>query len=128
MTQPIPKLLILLLLVPTFIVVMRSWVKQCSEAAIQRCSVKKVFLKISQNSQENTCARALFFNEVADFRPVTLLKKWLWHMCFPVTFEKFLRTCILIEHFWWILLDIFDKVFVGILVSVRGTVPFICTQ
>ena len=30
------------------------------EAVIQRCSVKKVFLKISQNSQENTCARASF--------------------------------------------------------------------
>ena len=27
------------------------------EAVAQRCSVKKVFLKISQNSQENICAR-----------------------------------------------------------------------
>ena len=27
------------------------------EAVVQRCSVKKVFLKISQNSQENPCAR-----------------------------------------------------------------------
>ena len=26
----------------------------------QRCSVKKLFLKISQNSQENTCARVSF--------------------------------------------------------------------
>ena len=26
----------------------------------RRCSVKKVFLEISQNSQENTCARASF--------------------------------------------------------------------
>ena len=26
----------------------------------QRCSVKKVFLEISQNSQENTCARVSF--------------------------------------------------------------------
>ena len=26
----------------------------------QRCSVKKVVLKISQNSQENTCARVIF--------------------------------------------------------------------
>ena len=36
-----------------------------SEAVAQRCSVKKVFLEISQNSQENTCARASFFNKVA---------------------------------------------------------------
>ena len=31
-----------------------------TEAVAQRCSVKKVLLKISQNSQENTCARASF--------------------------------------------------------------------
>ena len=30
------------------------------EAVFQRCSVKKVFLEISQNSQENTCARVSF--------------------------------------------------------------------
>ena len=36
------------------------------------CSVK-VFLKISQNSQENTCAE-VFFNKVAA-RPATLLFK-----------------------------------------------------
>ena len=30
------------------------------EAVIQRFSVKKVFLEISQNSQENTCARVSF--------------------------------------------------------------------
>ena len=28
-----------------------------SEAVTRRCSVKKVLLEISQNSQENTCAR-----------------------------------------------------------------------
>ena len=31
-----------------------------SEAVVQRCSVKKVFLEISQNSQENTCVRVSF--------------------------------------------------------------------
>ena len=30
------------------------------EAVVQKCSVKKVFLEISQNSQENTCARDSF--------------------------------------------------------------------
>ena len=30
------------------------------EAVTQRCSIKKVFLEISQNSQENTCAKASF--------------------------------------------------------------------
>ena len=31
------------------------------EAVVQRCSIKKVFLEISQNSQENTSARVYFF-------------------------------------------------------------------
>ena len=30
------------------------------EAVVRRCSVEKVFLEISQNSQENTCARVSF--------------------------------------------------------------------
>ena len=35
-------------------------VGESKEAVVQRCSVKKVFLQISQNSQENTCARVSF--------------------------------------------------------------------
>ena len=31
-----------------------------TEAVVWRCSVKKVFLEISQNSPENSCARASF--------------------------------------------------------------------
>ena len=35
------------------------WMKLL-EAVTQKYSVKKVFLQISQNSQENTCARVSF--------------------------------------------------------------------
>ena len=35
-----------------------------TESVAQRFSVKKGFLKISQNPQENTCARVSFFNKV----------------------------------------------------------------
>ena len=48
-----------------------------SEAVVQRSSVKKVFLEISQNSQENTCTRVSFFNKVAGLRPASLLKERL---------------------------------------------------
>ena len=34
-----------------------------SEAVVCRCSVEKVFLEISQNSQENTCVIVSFFKE-----------------------------------------------------------------
>ena len=64
------------------------------EAFYQRCFVKKVFLEISQNSQEGTCARV----------SATLLKKRLWHRCFPMNFAKFLRTPFFTEHLRWLLL------------------------
>ena len=56
------------------------YVTYASEAAVKSCSIKKAFLEISQNSQENAYAR------------VSFLKKRLWHRCFPVNFSKFLRT------------------------------------
>ena len=34
------------------------------EAAVRRCSVKRVFLEISQNPQENTCARVSFLTNL----------------------------------------------------------------
>ena len=43
---------------------------------------------------------SLFFNKVAGLRSATLLKKRLWHRCFPVNFVKFLRTPFLTEHLW----------------------------
>ena len=45
-----------------------------SEAVAQRCSVKKVFLEISQNSQENMC-QSLFLNKVVGLSSATLLTK-----------------------------------------------------
>ena len=51
------------------------------------------FLKISQKfrkiSQKSLLRQSLFFNKIS--RPATLLKKRLWHRCFPVNFEKFSR-------------------------------------
>ena len=48
-----------------------------------------MFLKISQNSQENVCAR-VSFSHVPEAR--NFIKKRPWHWCFPVNFAKFLRT------------------------------------
>ena len=77
---------------------------EITETVAQRCSVKKVFLKISQNSQENTCTRVSFLIKLQ--RPTTSLKQRLWHRSFPVNFAKFLRTPIFIEHLWWLLLKL----------------------
>ena len=66
------------------------------EAVSQMFSVKKIFLKISQHSQENTCARVSF----------NFIKKRLWRRCFPVICAKFLRIPFLTEHLRWLLLEI----------------------
>ena len=44
-----------------------------------------MFLKISQNSQENTCAIVSLVIKLQ-------AEAELWHRCFPVNFSKFLRT------------------------------------
>ena len=79
------------------------------EAVAQGCSVKNVFLEISENSQENACTRvSLLINlpHACCLRHATLLKKRLWHKCVPVNFAKFLRTSFLKEHLRWLLLTI----------------------
>ena len=48
--------------------------------------------------------QSLFFNKIAGLSSATLLKKRLWHRCFPVNFMKFLRTPFFIERLWWLLL------------------------
>ena len=100
----------------------------------QRCSVKKVFLEISQNSQENTCARVSFLIKL-QAASATLLKKRLWHRCFPVNFAKFLRT-LFTERVWATASATGSFDFVGsreygckpnfsksVILSVSGTVP-----
>ena len=90
------------------------------EAVVWRCSVEKVFIDILQNSQENTCARVSFLTKLQalGLRPATLLRKRLWHGCFPVSFAKFLRTPFFTGHIGWLLLllvfpfqDYFQKTF-----------------
>ena len=56
----------------------------------RRRSVKKVFLKILQNSQESACARVSFFKKIAGLRR---------------NFAKDLRTPLFIEHLRSLLLD-----------------------
>ena len=73
-----------------------------AEAVVQICSVNQVFLEISQNSQENTCARVSFLIKLQEL-PATILKKRLWYRCLPVNFVIFLRTPFLRKHLWWLL-------------------------
>ena len=58
----------------------------------QRCSVEIGVLRNFVKFTGKHLSQRLFFNKVAGPRPLTLLKKSLWHRCFPVNFTKFLRT------------------------------------
>ena len=47
-----------------------------AKAVVWKCSVKEVFLEISQNLQKNTCAKISFFNKVAG---KTAFKNLKWY-------------------------------------------------
>ena len=51
----------------------------------RRCSTGYMFLKNSQNSQGNTCARP---SSLIKLQGATLLKKRHWQRCFRVSFAK----------------------------------------
>ena len=52
-----------------------------SEAVAQRCSVKKALLEISQNSQENTCARPQACNFIKKETLVLVFTCEFWEFC-----------------------------------------------
>ena len=55
---------------------------------------KGVLENFTKFTEKHQC-QSLFFNKVVNHRPATLLKKRLWHRCFPVNFLKFARTAFL---------------------------------
>ena len=61
-------------------------------SSLQRCSIKKGVVRNSTKFTGKYLCLSLFFIKAAGLRPATLLKKRLWHGCFPVNFVKFLRT------------------------------------
>ena len=68
-----------------------------------RCSVKKGVLRnFAKFSGKHLCLITL---QALGLRPAPLLKKRLWHSCFPVNFAKFLRTFILQNTSGRLLLD-----------------------
>ena len=74
-----------------------SWYLWCWEAVVQRCSVKKVFLKISQNSQESTCARVSFLIKM-QLAPATLFKKETLAQVIPCEFCQIFKSIFFTEH------------------------------
>ena len=77
-----------------------------------------MFLEISQNSKENTCARVSILIKLQAWG---LQQKRSRHKCFTVNFAKFLRTHFLTEHLWWLLLRAPNFVSVPRLCTIQNT-------
>ena len=60
----------------------------------QGCSMKKLFLKTSHYSQKIAVLGSLF-NKVAGLQACNIIKRRLYHRCFPMNIAKFWRTPIL---------------------------------
>ena len=65
--------------------------KAVDRSSHRRYSVKKGVLRNFTKFTAKHLCQSLFFNKVAGLKPAKLLKKRLWHRCFPVNFAKFLR-------------------------------------
>ena len=59
---------------------------------------KGVLRNFAKYTGKHLC-QSLFFNKVACLSSATLLKKKIWHWCFPVNFAKFLKAPFFPEHF-----------------------------
>ena len=74
------------------------------EAVVQRCFLKKLFLKFSQNSQGNTCARASFLIKLHG-SACSFIKKETLAQAFSCEFCEIFKSIFLIEHLRWRLLE-----------------------
>ena len=84
-----------------------SWQRRIQNTVKYTEAVVQVFCRkgIPRNFAKFTGKRlcqSLFFNKVAGLKAAILLKKRLWHKCFPVNFAKFLRTPVFTEHLRWL--------------------------
>ena len=70
--------------------------KTYSKSNYQWYSIKKLFLNISQNSQENTCAKASFLIKLPE--ACSSIKMRLWQRCFSVNFYGIFKNIFFTEH------------------------------
>ena len=76
------------------------------ETVTRRCSGKKVFLKISLNSLENTYARVSFLNKSYRPKACNFIKKATLVQMFFGEFSEILKTPFFIVHLRWLFLII----------------------
>ena len=87
--------------------------KENYRSSHRRCFIRKGILKNFTKFTGKHLCQSPFFNKVAGLRSATLLKKRLWHKCFPVNFVTFLSTPFL--------QNIFGRIFLKLSKSINFT-------
>ena len=77
----------------------------------RRCFERKDVLRNFAKLSGKTLCQGLLFDKDIDLRPASLLKKRLWHRCFPTNFAKFLRKRFLQNASRQLLLEIKSHIF-----------------
>ena len=77
-----------------------NYTEKQSPGGVLKKGVLRNFVKFTG---KHLC-QILFLNKVVGLRPATLLKTRLWHRSLPLNFAKFLRTPLLKEHLFRLLL------------------------
>ena len=87
--------------------------KKTLEAIFQRCSIRKVFLKLSQNSQENTCAKQKqHFRGVLEKRCSENMQQICRGVSTPkCDFNKVAKRRCFPFFFFWLLRDFWEHLF-----------------
>ena len=100
-------------LLDVFSCLWKSWKKKIilsstCRSSHQRCSVRKGVLRNFAKFSGKFLCQIIFLIklQVSGLRPATLLKKRLWHGCFPVNFVNFLKTPFLQNKSWQLLLRV----------------------
>ena len=70
-----------------------------SRSSHEKCSIKKVFLKISPNSQENTCARVSYLIKL-QASTCNFIKNEIRAQVFSCEFFQIFKNTYFTEHLW----------------------------
>ena len=87
---------------PLFFRTVQERVKGSFRSSARRCSIKNVFLDISQNSQENACVGFSFLKSCRS-QACNLIKKETPTQVYFCEFFKIFKNTFFIEHLQWLL-------------------------
>ena len=98
----------------------KIWQKWSSRSSHQRCSIKKVFLEISQNSQGNNCTRFSILIKL-QVSGLQLIKKETLEQVFSCEFYEISKNTFFTEHLWTTASGVTPREIIKVAPQVKGT-------